>query len=139
MNATTSPAATEAEAYAETFRRSPESAQPARRLVETALNSWGLPGLADDSALIISELIANAVRHARSDSVRVTVNLVAERRVRLAVVDKSPVLPQLRTPSLEDVQGRDLPQVNALADRWGTDRLPWGKRVWAELLADGEQ
>ncbi|MET7720714.1 ATP-binding protein [Streptomyces mirabilis] len=139
MNTTTSPVETDAGAYTETLLRLPESAPPARRLVEFALDSWGLPGLTEDATLIVSELVANAVRHARADWIRVTVSRVGDRRVRLAVVDKSRVLPQLRTPGLEDVRGRGLHLIDELSDRWGTDPLPWGKRVWAELRTDGEQ
>lgn len=133
MKTTTSPAETDAEVYAKTLRRQPESAPPARRLVESALDSWGLPGLSEDATLIVSELVANAVRHARADSIRVTVRRVGDRRVRLAVVDKSRVLPQLRTPTLDDVRGRGLRLIDELSDCWGTDRLRSGKRVWAEL------
>ncbi|MER7403403.1 ATP-binding protein [Streptomyces sp. NPDC000070] len=102
--------------YSETLPREPESAGAARRLVCVALAAWGLDDLAGDGALIVSELVSNAVRHARCRSVRVTVTR-----------------PELREPCTGDESGRGLMLVGALAKDWGTDHLPWGKRVWAEL------
>ncbi|MDQ0749947.1 anti-sigma regulatory factor (Ser/Thr protein kinase) [Streptomyces africanus] len=119
--------------YSETLPREPESAGRARRLVCVALAAWGLDELADDGALIVSELVSNTVRHARCRSIRVTVTRPEPSRVRIGVVDKSKRLPELRDPRRGDESGRGLVLVGALAKDWGTDHLPWGKRVWAEL------
>ncbi|OKI99357.1 hypothetical protein AMK18_19780 [Streptomyces sp. CB01249] len=53
--------------YSQTMPRKPESAAAARRFTDTALSCWGLEELADDCALIVSELVANSVRYARRD------------------------------------------------------------------------
>jgi anti-sigma regulatory factor (Ser/Thr protein kinase) len=119
--------------YSETLPREPESAGAARRLVCVALAAWGLDDLADDGALIVTELVSNTVRHARCRSIRVTVTRPEPARVRIGVVDKSKGLPELREPCTGDESGRGLVLVGALAKDWGTDHLPWGKRVWAEL------
>ncbi|MEV5596264.1 ATP-binding protein [Streptomyces sp. NPDC052496] len=119
--------------YTETLSRTPGSAATARRLVRAALAAWDLEELAEDGALIVSELVCNAVRHARSRSVRVSVTRPGAARVRIAVVDKSMQLPELREPGGEDESGRGLTLVAGLAPAWGADPLPWGKRVWAEL------
>ncbi|MFC9506307.1 ATP-binding protein [Streptomyces sp. NPDC057002] len=105
----------------------------ARRLVRVALAAWSLDDLADDGVLIVSELVSNAVQHARSRSIRVTVTRPETVRVRIGVVDKSKQLPEVRELREGDESGRGLTLVGALAKDWGTDRLPWGKRVWAEL------
>jgi hypothetical protein len=42
-------------------------------------------------------------------------------------------MPYLHGSRLDDLRGRGLALVDALSDQWGTDRLQWGKRVWAEL------
>ncbi|MFD7666266.1 ATP-binding protein [Streptomyces sp. NPDC059788] len=118
---------------AETLPRTPESAATARRLVHNALSAWGLEELAGDGALIVSELVSNAVQHARSRSIRVTITRPEAARVRIGVVDKSKRLPMSRQPDGEDEHGRGLTLVEALSRYWGTDPLPWGKRVWAEL------
>lgn len=65
------------------------SAAEAKRLVRTALSAWALDHLADASSLMVCELVANAVRHTRSRSIRVQVDRPSPGWVRLAVVDKS--------------------------------------------------
>lgn len=119
--------------YSETLPRQPESAVVARRLVRAALTVWGLDELADDGALIVSELVSNAVQHARSRTIRVVVTRPETARVYIGVVDKSRACPEPREPCEEDESGRGLVLVGLLADGWGTDVLPWGKRVWAVL------
>ncbi|MEU2602256.1 ATP-binding protein [Streptomyces hirsutus] len=119
--------------YSETLPREPESAATARRLVRVALSVWGLDDLADDGALIISELVSNAVQHARRESIRVVIDRPGAARVRVGVVDFSKVLPVRREPDPERESGRGLALVGELAKTWGTELLPWGKWVWAEL------
>jgi anti-sigma regulatory factor (Ser/Thr protein kinase) len=120
-------------AYSQTLRCEPASARRARLLVSAACNTWGLPDLADTGALVVSELMGNAVEHSGSRLVRVIVSLSEEGRIRVAVVDKSRTRPAPRTASDDDEDGRGLAVVQALADQWGTDLLSWGKRVWVEL------
>ncbi len=119
--------------YSETLPRQPESAAPARRLVRAACAVWRLDDLAEDGALIVSELVSNAVQHARRDSIRVVIDRPGPGRVRVGVVDFSTTRPVRKTPGPEDEGGRGLALVNELAESWGADPLPWGKRVWAEL------
>ncbi|MEU9981038.1 ATP-binding protein [Streptomyces sp. NPDC050856] len=119
--------------YSQTLPREPGSAATARRLVRVALTAWGLDDVAEDGALIVTELVANAVRHARRDSVRVVVERPGASRVRIGVVDLSKAPPMRGEPGPEDEGGRGLVLVAALAADWGTEPLPWGKRVWAEL------
>ncbi|MDX3386183.1 hypothetical protein PV682_32700 [Streptomyces niveiscabiei] len=85
MNSTTRPARTGIRTHGKNFPRVPESARAARRFARTALNSLALSGLCDSVTLIVSELVANAVCHAEGDSIRVTVSLIGDRRVRVAV------------------------------------------------------
>jgi hypothetical protein len=136
MTATAAPSPTGRPAYADTFRRTPVSIAEARRLVRTALFAWALDDLADDGAVVVSELATNAIRHARSRDIRVTVTRLAPARVRIGVVDKSRKFPVPCKPNDDDTHGRGLAVVEHLALRWGTDPLPWGKRVWAELARD---
>ncbi|WP_414504685.1 ATP-binding protein [Streptomyces sp. NEAU-L66] len=119
--------------YSETLPRRPESVATARRLVRTALAAWGLEELADDGALVVSELVTNAVQHARSEVIRLVVSRPGPATVRIGVVDKSKAPPRHRPPGSEDDSGRGLVLLAALTAAWGTDRLPWGKRVWGEL------
>ncbi|WP_328388471.1 ATP-binding protein [Streptomyces sp. NBC_00400] len=119
--------------YSETLLRRPESVAVARRLVRCALTAWGLEELADDGALVVSELVTNAVQHARSEVIRLVVSRPGPGTVRIGVVDKSKAPPRHRPPGNEDDSGRGLVLLAGLTAAWGTDRLPWGKRVWGEL------
>lgn len=128
--------------YSETLPCEPESAAVARRLVRTALASWNQEKLMEDGALIVTELVANAVRHSGNRLIRVVISLPTERRVRIAVVDRSRALPFLCHSDRDGLStcGRGLELVDALADQWGTDLLQWGKRVWGELrCSNGDQ
>lgn len=118
--------------YSQTLPREPKSAAVARRLTDAALSCWGLEELADDGALIVTELVANAVRHARRDSIRVVVQRTAARKVRVAVTDFSRARPGERQAGNDGEGGRGLLPVAALAVDWGTDERRWGKVVWAE-------
>ncbi|MYQ41708.1 Histidine kinase-like ATPase domain-containing protein [Streptomyces sp. LamerLS-316] len=119
--------------YSETLPRVAESAAIARRLTTAALSCWGLEELAEDSALVMTELVANAVRHARGRSIRVLVERTGLRTVRVAVADFSQVRPAERAAGDDDEDGRGLFLVAALAADWGTDKRRWGKIVWAVL------
>ncbi|WP_199808470.1 ATP-binding protein [Streptomyces sp. NRRL S-1022] len=107
-----------------------------RQLVRQTLTDWKLPELTNSAELVVAELAANAVRHARHDVFRLTVQPIADGGVRVAVIDKSRVMPTLHCAGEDDVTGRGLALVNAVAKQWGTDRLFFGKRVWADLTLD---
>ncbi|MEV8044574.1 ATP-binding protein [Streptomyces griseoluteus] len=130
---TTQPRPTGHPGYSETLPRVPESARTARRLVRAALSAWELNDLTDDTLLIVSELVANAVRHARRNSIRVMVERRAPRMVRVAVADFSHDRPEPSPPTADAEDGRGLFLVMTLATNWGTDERRWGKVVWAEL------
>ncbi|WEV25635.1 ATP-binding protein [Streptomyces sp. 71268] len=119
--------------YTTTMSCLPESAAHARALVRAALTTWGLEHLADDATTIVSELVANSVRHTGSYPIRVTITRPSANHIRVAVVDKTKRMPVVRHVDARDEGGRGLVVVRALAWRWGTDLLPWGKRVWGEL------
>lgn len=127
-------------AYTETLPRTPESAHDARRLVRLALDVWGLDTVRGSAELVVSELLTNAVLHARRDSVRVTVTRLGDERISVAVVDLSHKRPEPRPAGSDAESGRGLEIVDALSGgRWGVDPLRWGKRVWAELTAPEDE
>ncbi|WP_371538343.1 ATP-binding protein [Streptomyces sp. NBC_00466] len=135
MTVTATPRPTGHPGYSQTLPREPESAATARRLVRTAMAAWGLEqDMIEPGTLIISELVSNAVVHSRLASIRVMVSQPTPSLVRLGVVDRSKVLPMLRTDSDGDqIHGRGLVLVDGFSHRWGTDLYRWGKQVWAEL------
>ncbi|MFD4347403.1 ATP-binding protein [Streptomyces coelicoflavus] len=134
------PAATGHPAYSQTFPCEPSTAGVGRTLVREALGVWHLDNLVDVTALIMSELIANAVTHTSGRSIRLIVGRPSATRVRVGVVDRAPSrLPVLGLAGGDDESGRGLPLIDGIADRWGYDlrgpqQRPWGKEVWAELL-----
>ncbi|WP_369187239.1 ATP-binding protein [Streptomyces sp. R08] len=120
--------------YSETFPASEESAEAARKFVKTALAAWHLEELTDSGVLLVTELVANAIKHTNTRNIRVVVSRPSERFVRIGVVDKARALPQMVKPGDNLLtSGRGLLLIDALAERWGTDVYRWGKQVWAEL------
>ncbi|MET8609851.1 ATP-binding protein [Streptomyces misionensis] len=119
----------------ECFDRVPESVAEARRLVTEAMATWEMGAVADRAELVVSELATNAVLHARREAFRVTLRRLGDHAVRIEVYDFSRTMPTLIAAGAHQVHGRGLALVDALSQRWGTDRLPWGKRVWAHVEA----
>ncbi len=86
----------------------------------------------DVAALLVTELVANAARHA-GGRMRVRAGLRTGRLL-VEVSDASPQVPDLvGMPGWESESGRGLVLVATLADRWGVTPLPTGKCVWFEL------
>lgn len=108
------------------------SASAARRFVAERLASLDASELFDTAVLLVSELVTNAVLHARS-AVRLEVARNGG-RLRISVTDDSPYEPVVRDSfDLEAGTGRGLMLVEALAADWGTDAADGGKTVWVEL------
>ncbi|MEV0016725.1 ATP-binding protein [Streptomyces tendae] len=121
------------EVRTQTLPREAESAAIGRRIVHRALEDWALEDLTYAAELVVTELIANAVQHARFACLRVTVRHLEPRLVRVAVTDRSHAEPVLRPHMAYAEEGRGLALVDALTVGWGHDPLPWGKRVWADV------
>lgn len=123
--------------YSETLPGLEESAEVARKLVRTALAAWYMEELTDTAILLVSELVANAVKHTNSRVIRVVVTRPGERFVRIGVVDKARVMPELIKPGADLLtSGRGILLIDALAERWGTDPFRRGKQVWGELVCE---
>ena len=108
------------------------SASLARRFVRSTLESWDLHDLIEDSCIVVTELVTNAILHAGSaPTVRVSVDA---RRIHIEVTDDDPTLPLGRSAGEDATSGRGLRLVEALAAGWGSTRLDTGgKVVWCEL------
>lgn len=114
------------------------SVREARRFVEAELAARGRPDLSDDAGLVLSELAANAVLHARTPF-EVVLSWQDRQRVRVDVIDGSPSMPVLATALQTSMTGRGMVLVAALASRWGSERTGSGKCVWFELGGDEER
>jgi anti-sigma regulatory factor (Ser/Thr protein kinase) len=124
---------------------SPEAASRARSFTRHALACWGLDELADDAELVVTELLANAVRHAwpsrqegSSDVAALALWLLREANGFMCVVtDPSDAAPAMTLPDAAGENGRGLHVVHALSDHWGWNALnEHGKAVWAILFRD---
>lgn len=135
----------------------------ARNWVEAVCAEWELTEICDDLALGTSELVTNAVLHARTP---ITVEaFIAERVVEVQVRDLSPALPTalpIRMDLAADIDdllssfdgsedddlrhaswvvgaagsiaaGRGLHLLEAVTDCWGVSLLNEGKVVWFSL------
>ncbi|EFC83311.1 SpoIIE family protein phosphatase [Parafrankia sp. EUN1f] len=110
------------------------SAGQARTSVRAALHDAGISSL-DDAILLVSEVVTNAVLHARSDLVlRATLE---PGRLRISVEDREgSALPRPGDESTDQIDaehGWGLLLVEALAQAWGVETTPDGKRVWFEM------
>lgn len=103
-----------------------------RGAVRAALVSWGASTIADDMAVVASELVSNALEHAGGEAaVRLR---MSDGQALLEVEDGSARRPAPRRVGTEAVEGRGLLLVNALATEWGwIPRGEGGKTVWASL------
>jgi hypothetical protein len=111
--------------------RDPVEAARARAVVREQLYVWGLDALVDTTALLVGELVTNAVRHARGR--RVDLRLVRGDTLQCEVYDDDPTLPTLLSAAPTDEFGRGLRVLTTLAREWGTSRTGAGKTVWFEL------
>ena len=110
---------------------SARSVPEARQQVAAALHDWGYDGLLETARLLTSELVTNAVLHARTE-MTVTVE-DTEHGVRVSVTDSSPVPPSLRHHSTTATTGRGIRMLDQLAREWSVDEDDGGKTVWFTL------
>lgn len=103
----------------------------ARTFVAGLLADWGMDD-DGDVLLALSELVTNALLHARTG---MTVRVVAEEEdvVRIEVSDGSTATPRGRRFTIESGTGRGLRLLDSLAEEWGVSTEECGKTVWARV------
>ncbi len=109
------------------------SVPAARHLLLVLLRAWDVPHDRDDAALLVTELVANVIDHAKEEASLGLEVAVSDGWLRISVSDGSSIRPVVRELSQERPRGRGLLLVKAIADRWGSEEHRGGKRVWFEL------
>lgn len=109
----------------------PNAPRAARELVAQACWDWDLPTCATSAQVLASELVSNAVRHART-TVGFAVTL-GPARLRISARDWSPQPVRRQDPAAERERGRGLVVVDTVAEDWGQVSFDGGKVVWAVL------
>ena len=111
----------------------------ARDFTVTTLQRWGVAERCEDIAIVVSELLTNALRHARPAPggsctgwpIRLGL-LQPGRFVLCAVADPSKAAPVPQKPEHFGETGRGLQVIAALSDQWGyTVPTDMGKVGWA--------
>jgi anti-anti-sigma regulatory factor/anti-sigma regulatory factor (Ser/Thr protein kinase) len=121
---------------------SPSIAAPAARAtVVAACETWGLnqaaglQHLASRAELVVTELISNAIVHAKTEVELLVV--LREPFLHISVADGSGAAPRLLSADPADtIGGRGLMLIEALATKWGSLPTRDGKVVWAMLRLD---
>jgi anti-sigma regulatory factor (Ser/Thr protein kinase) len=115
----------------------------ARDFTLATLHRWGAAERSDDIAIVMSELLANALRHA----LPAPGDIGPRRPIRLgllqpgpcvlcAVADPGTAAPVPQAPGFLAETGRGLHIICALSDRWGYTALSGtGKVVWATFTS----
>jgi anti-sigma regulatory factor (Ser/Thr protein kinase) len=100
------------------------------------LSQWGRGHLADDTAAIVAELVANAVAASMPAGTPVGFGMIlTDSSVVVEVFDRAPGEPAPGTTTPEAESGRGLHLVAALSCQWGWTLLRGSKVVWAEVAA----
>ena len=107
----------------------------ARRFVSQLLRDAGYDDALDVVELLVTEVVTNAVLHARSEA-EVVIRLLPD-AVRVEVIDDDDSFPVRRRPRPDQPGGRGLDLVEQMSRSWGIDMLDVGKRTWFEVARDG--
>ena len=109
------------------------AARLARKATRDTLVAWGLNHEEETAVLLVSELVGNAIRHARDGLVLELGLETYGTWLRIEVHDADPRSPEPRTSGALDESGFGFVLIEALAGKWGVRSTTAGKCVWAEL------
>lgn len=114
-----------------------ESPGIARNVTKATLSGWCLDRFYDDAAVVVSELVTNAIRYGLCPDARDPLRLVLvryERQLVCMVTDPADTAPRMQEPDWVAETGRGLHVIEAISRAWGwTPLLGGGKAVWASF------
>lgn len=114
------------------LRNDPGEVERARNLVGASMRRWGMPDDGGVAALLVSELVTNALRYGAQP-----MRMIAKHdgpNLRVEVHDaRGGEPPRLRRAAPDSTNGRGMMIVDALAARWGWSEFGGEKQVWFEL------
>ncbi|MDE3719869.1 ATP-binding protein [Nocardiopsis sp. N85] len=125
-----------------TFDPRPHSVSAAREISAVLLREWDMTHLSPDVAVVVSELVTNAVRHggpllpigAGEAGIQLSLMRSGSEFI-CAVRDGGDRLPLRRRADATMEGGRGLALVSAFAREWGViPTPPGGKFVWAQFV-----
>jgi hypothetical protein len=105
--------------------------------VRGVLATWEAEGFEEPATLLTSELVTNAVLHARS-ALEVTVRFT-DGQLWVGVSDGHPGPPVRKRYGPDAATGRGLMLVERIASAWGTEMSATGKVVWFCLEPGSEE
>ena len=111
------------------------SPREAREILRDWLTAKELAALSDDAAVLVSELVTNAVLHGGEEII--VYASVTDEKVRVEVFDSDPRSELVGVShSSEATSGRGLSMVDSMADDWGCVPAVGGTRTWFELATE---
>ena len=117
-----------------TVAADPAAVSESRTFLHRTLENWGLDGEVTDTAVLcLSELVTNAVIHARTGCV---VRVVLDQDVLTVTARDGGSTKVASTVPVDDPlqgYGRGLHLVDSLVTRWGSERDSVGTSVWFVL------
>ncbi len=115
-----------------TLAAEPAAAGAARGQVQATIQAWEIPVDASIAVLLTSELVTNAIRHEKGDTITLVISC-AYGQLHVDVHDTSRTLPVPMDGSPDAEAGRGLVIVASLCSSWGHYRTPTGKAVYFTL------
>jgi anti-sigma regulatory factor (Ser/Thr protein kinase) len=111
----------------------PTAARAARRFATGVVTLLGLLSLQQSTALVVSELVTNAIQHG-TGRVVLRIRLTPSGALLVEVTDGSAARPVEARPGPDSEHGRGLWIVGLVSEAWGIAALEGGgKTVWAEV------
>ncbi|MEV5083805.1 ATP-binding protein [Streptomyces sp. NPDC056159] len=120
------------------FEALPAEVRLLRKAATAQLHQWGVPTAGEETALVVTELATNVIKHVGEGASATLILEWSRERLRVEMHDKSRVLPSVHHADCDAECGRGLHMVTAMAVNWGTVVTALGKAVWCDIALGAE-